>query len=138
MDGGVCGDDNMRVIDPGHMYALKHLDGEGEEILTCVKREGDKYPGNVGHYPGTNTQEGMRAYIERTKYVDNQEPCSENKQILLYLREIIFVLERRAARRHNRYFLLTHTERENIETLPICDKCGHIKCKGECSHVRSV
>lgn len=122
----------MRIIDPGHQYALRHLDGDGEEILTCVKREGAKYPGNIGHYPGTTTQEGMRAYIDRTKYVDNQEPCAENKQILVFLREVIFVLERRAARRHNRFFELTIEERNNIESVPTCNKCGHIKCQGEC------
>jgi hypothetical protein len=30
----------MKVIDAGHKYALAHLDGPGEEVLTFVKREG--------------------------------------------------------------------------------------------------
>jgi hypothetical protein len=39
----------MRVFDPGHKY------------LKFVKREGDNYPRNRGHYEGTTSQEVLRA-----------------------------------------------------------------------------
>jgi hypothetical protein len=52
----------MKIIDPGHKYELDQLDGEGKEILTFVKRDtpSERYPGNQGHYPGTNMQEVLR------------------------------------------------------------------------------
>jgi hypothetical protein len=45
----------MRIIDPGHDYILSVYDGEGEQRLTFMKREGPGFPGNIGHYPGTNS-----------------------------------------------------------------------------------
>lgn len=116
----------MKVIDPGHKFELTILDGLGPHLLTFVKREGPGYPGNVGHYPGTNLQEVLRALIERVKYLDHQVPCSENKQLLLFFRESIFLLERRAAKRHNRWFDLI-PEKERIEKLPACPTCGHLE-----------
>ena len=62
----------MKVIDPGHKYELAHLDGNGHEVLTFVKREGDGYPGNIDHHAGTNLQEVFRAALDRVKYLDNQ------------------------------------------------------------------
>lgn len=128
----------MRVIDPGHKFALPHLDGDGEEIITYVKREGPGYPGNVGHYPGTNLQEGFRAEIARVKYLDQQDRCVENKLILNNLRDCIRLLEERAARRHGRRPDWRLYEKNGLETndaiefLPYCLKCGHIGCKGDC------
>lgn len=118
----------MRVIDPGHKYGLKHLDGPGEEVLTCVKREGAKYPGNSGSYPGTNIQEGCRAYIDRLLYLDNQESHPANLRCIQHFRQIILELEVRAAERHGRVPCLP----EIIETEPTCDVCGHIGCDGQC------
>lgn len=123
----------MRVIDPGHKYALRQLDGDGEEIVTYVKREGDKYPGNVGHHPGTNLQEQIRAQIDRVKFLDEQDPCAENKVILVYFRNIIRRLEIRAAKRHGRE--PNYEWDDNIELLPTCPKCGHIGCEGECDRI---
>lgn len=119
----------MRVIDPGHKFALASLDGGEEIILTHVKREGAKYPGNVGHYPGTTTQEICRAEISRIQYVDTQRPCDENKIIVEYFRQVIRALEYRAAREHNRKLKPTSVE---IENDPICAVCGHIQCVGDC------
>lgn len=128
----------MRVIDPGHNYELARLDVLApyhEQTLDFVKREGPKYPGNVGHYSGTTLQEVWRACIDRLKYLHNQEPCAENLECLQKLRECIFSLEVRAARRHGR--LLTSLSSidgyiAGIEEQPTCALCLHIGCKGDC------
>jgi hypothetical protein len=121
----------MKVIDPGHKYELDHLDGNKKSKLTFVKREGDKYPGNIGHYEGTNIQEVIRVLIDRVKYLDNQDVDTLNSDVLYYLRMCIWCLEVRAARRHKRS-LNTKGVFDKIESLLVCNKCGHIGCKGEC------
>lgn len=90
----------MRVVDPGHCYKLKSLDGGESQKLVFVKREGPGYPGNVGRHAGTILQEVWRASIERLKYVDAQitHPC--NQQAIGHLRSALYLLERRAAERH--------------------------------------
>lgn len=124
----------MIVVDPGHVYKLDSLDGPMSsggklDILQFVKREGEGYPGNVGHYPGTTTQEVLRVLIDRIKYVDNQVPDTRNLLVLARLRESIWFLEQRAADRHGRKLLLPDRP---IEEMPVCRKCGHIGCGGEC------
>lgn len=127
----------MEVVDPGHVYRLKILDGDdgtydsSHEILTFLKREGEGYPGNVGHHPGTTTQEVLRALIDRAKYVNNQIPDGSNDLVIAHLRDAIWHLEERAARRHGRQFDISRWGVE-IEKLPTCEKCNHIGCHGEC------
>lgn len=123
----------MEIIDPGHVYALKTLDDPGRDslvILTFVKREGEDYPGNFGHHPGTTTQEVLRALIDRTKYVNNQIHDDRNNSVLSCLRNAIFLLEQRAADRHGRVLPVFKTK--EIELQPVCVKCNHIGCEGEC------
>jgi hypothetical protein len=117
----------MRVIDPGHKYALSHLDGVGEEILTFVKREGVGYPGNVGHYEGTNLQEMIRVGIHRMKYLDNQIHDTTNNDGIEAARDWLWALELRAARRHGR--TLEPNLYETIEHHPVCSHCGHVGCE---------
>ena len=125
----------MKVLDPGHMYRLRWLDGGSFGILRFVKRSGDGYPGNIGSYPGTTTQEVLRALIDRTQYVDNQIPDERNKDVLYHLRSAIFYLESRAAERHGRLEEFNRTipiQLPVIENMPTCDKCNHIGCQGDC------
>lgn len=117
----------MRCLDPGHVYDLAVYDGLGASRLTFMKREGDGYPGNVGHHPGTNCQEVIRVLIDRVLYLDGQVPAEENLMILAGLRGALLAFELRAARRHGRSFLDLS---EPIETLPTCVTCGHIACAG--------
>lgn len=124
----------MIILDPGHYYALDVLDKDPEfkesyELLKFVKREGEGYPGNIGHHSGTNMQEVMRALIDRLKYLNKQIPCEENENAQNHLREAIWELEYRAAKRHNRPFIYGINE---IENHPTCPKCLHIGCKGKC------
>lgn len=115
----------MRVIDPGHQYALWHLDGNLEELLTFVKREGTKYPGNSGLHPGTNIQEVLRALIDRVKYLDGQKQSIYNREVLDALRASLYWLERRAAQEHNRPCPDMGGQCEN---KPFCLECGHVGC----------
>lgn len=120
----------MIVLDPGHKYLLNILDSYKSDCIyiTFVKREGPRYPGNVGSYPGTNIQEVLRACIDRIKYLDNQIPDERNEQVLTHLRQSIILLEERAAERHGRTLKTTGIL---IEFEPTCSKCGHIQheCK---------
>lgn len=118
----------MKVIDPGHTYALNVLDGPSPLILTFVKRIGDKYPGNKNAYPGTQSQEVIRALIDRAKYVNEQEPHEANKQVISCLQQCLFELENRAAQRHGR---ILRAKSEGIELIPSCLKCGHIECSND-------
>lgn len=120
----------MECVDPGHEYLLDEYDGYHERgmRLIFVKREGEGYPLNVGHHPGTNCQEVLRALIERVKYLQKQIRCDENAVILRKLRDALWQFEIRAAQRHGR----TLPEMSGgIETLPTCKGCGHIGCNGE-------
>lgn len=126
----------MRIIDPGHKYALMQLDGEAEELLTYVKREGFSYPGNVGKHAGTNMQEVIRSVIDRVQYLDRQDPCRENMIVLAAQRTSLRALEIRAARRHSRDEPPELTESifhiaRPIEHLLFCGHCGHVGCYGE-------
>jgi hypothetical protein len=126
----------MQIVDPGHTFLLNIFDYNNEEevlnTLRYVKREGDKYPGNIGHYCGTNLQEVCRSQISRALYVNNQIPHIRTKNFIDLQRQSIFELELRAAERHSRKLELTQEELSHIETMLYCLKCGHIGCEGNC------
>ena len=118
----------MKVIDPGHLYELDSYDGEDHQWLMFFKREGSKYPGNVGINPGTNIQDVLRVLIDRVQYLNNQVPCSQNLRVLSALRVSIIFLEERAAERHALPPRdITGTD---VENEPYCPQCGHWACKG--------
>ncbi len=120
----------MKVIDPGHEYLLDSYDGGEPVPLVFMKREGEGYPFNVGHHPGTNCQEVLRVLIDRVKYLQKQIPCDENHGLLTHLRGALFCLEYRAARRHGRLLHLPSENPPEIEDYPTCSGCGHIGCEG--------
>lgn len=125
----------MKCIDPGHVYELDSYDGGEPVRLPFVKREGEGYPFNVGHHPGTNCQEVLRALIDRVKYLQRQIPCEENDRVLINLRSTLWEFENRGARRHGRTLPWNNKESEHytdvpIEERPTCPGCGHIGCTG--------
>lgn len=126
----------MRVIDAGHAYELRHLDGDGASVLSFVKREGPGYPRNVGAHEGTTLQEVLRALIDRVQYLDGQIKDARNEEVIEHLRRAILSLEIRAAERHGRSLNLDRADfmrlPAGIETLPVCPKCLHIGCAGAC------
>lgn len=119
----------MKVLEAGHIYSLQSLDGGDHELLRFVKREGPNYPGNKGKHPGTIIQEVCRALINRLDYVEKQIPCKDNRLAKMALEDVIFYLERRAAKRHNRKLKALAT---GISELVTCKGCGHIECPGNC------
>jgi hypothetical protein len=126
----------VKILDPGHRYWLDMLDTgtdqrQGTEMLTFVKREGSRYPGNRSHYPGTNCQEVIRALIDRVKHLDHQVPDPHNQPILHHLRETLWLFEERAAQRYGRV-LPPLADFACIEQEPTCAGCAHIRCGGEC------
>jgi hypothetical protein len=117
----------VKVIDPGHDYALQQIDGDGEQRLLFVKREGARYPGNVGHHPGVTMQEVIRALLHRARYVHNQIPCYETETAIRCFQIALAAMEQRHARIKGRHL---HVERslEDIELGEVCRHCGHIGC----------
>ncbi len=134
----------MKVIDPGHTYALDSLDGAPPFTLSFVKRVGDLYPGNAGEpHGGPTTQEVIRALIDRTKYVDQQalmlkypgweDDHRYNDNVIEDLRQCLLNLESRAARTRGEWDKLGAALRYefkyvDIEAIPTCSTCGHIMC----------
>jgi len=122
----------VKVLDPGHRYALAHLDGEGKSTLTFVKRVGDKYPGNSSAYEGVTTQEVLRALIERQRYVDGQRPDVANQRVIRNLLEALAELEIRAANARgdsNAFDQLATMDLDAVLALPTCTTCGHVLCR---------
>lgn len=88
----------MKIIEPGHIYNLDHLCSSGSERLTFIKRSGGAIQYEEEH-PGTNTQEVIRALIERTEYLDDVLECIESKDVAWHLRMTLYLYEVRAFRR---------------------------------------
>lgn len=91
----------MKVIEPGHIYQLQHLDGSGAGILVFVNRE----PGT--EHEGVQTQEILRALIDRTQHCDSCLRWDGNDEIIKHLRMALALHEARA--------LLRKTEKGRIE-----------------------
>lgn len=111
----------LLVISKGHIYELQHIDGPSFETLTFVNREeGTKHP-------GTQTQEVIRALIDRTRHCDNCLRWEGNDRIIQHLRMALVLHEVRALERKvemgklepervkvssDGHFLLTQEEKE--------------------------
>lgn len=118
----------MKTIDAGHKYQADCYDGGSPVEITFMKREGAGYPGNVGHYPGTNCQEVIRVLIDRITYLDNQIHHENNIESIRNLKEVLWLFEKRAAERHGiKQFEFTP---EEVSVAPTCTVCGHIVCHG--------
>lgn len=90
----------MQVIEPGHVYKLAWLDGStmdldahGDDVLVFVNREDDR------RHPGTQTQEVLRALIDRTQHCDACLRWEGNDLIIKHLRMALVLHEARALER---------------------------------------
>jgi len=91
----------MTIVEPGHIYELRWLDGapvdsgDGlkENRLIFVNRE------NGTEHPGTQTQEVLRALIDRTQHCDRCLRWEGNDQIVYHLRMALILHEARALER---------------------------------------
>jgi hypothetical protein len=115
----------VTIIDPGHSYLMDQLDSQEKARIDFVKREGVKYPGNVGHHPGIIVQENLRVLIDRLEYVNNQIWYPENDIVIDNLRMNIWLLESRAKKTRKEFL---DASRFCIEKLNTCRTCGHILC----------
>jgi hypothetical protein len=106
----------MRIIDPGHRYALANLETGGETIIQFFK---DARLHNGDGYAGPSCQEYLRAIIDRVQELNREKPDPENALIIYDLRHAIAGFEARAMRRH------VEKEGLEIELLPVA-RDGHI------------
>lgn len=122
-----------KILDPGHKFELTTIDNDPKQpivsILQFVKRCDPKlplrFPGNHNEYPGTTLQSVIRALHSRVSYLNGQHHCEENLEIMLLLRKANWLLEKRAAKRHDLAFDMTADEAIDA---PMCERCGHVTC----------
>lgn len=116
----------MHIIDPGHIYELHNLDGDGVQLLAFVKRKGKNYPGNDTAHDGVLTQEVLRACLDRALYMNAQASCAETDIIISSLRTAIMAFEVRAAKCRGTSIHLDNLS--DIDEAQTCKICGHIQC----------
>lgn len=83
----------MKVIEPGHIYQLQHLDGSGAGLLVFVNRE------TGTEHEGTQTQDVLRVLIDRTQHCDGCLRWDGNDKIIHHLRMALALHEARALER---------------------------------------
>lgn len=96
----------MKILEPGHVYELNWLDGKPpienakisewdllNNVLVFVNRE------EGTEHPGTQTQEVLRALIDRTRHCDNCLRWEGNDKIIYHLRMALVLHEARALER---------------------------------------
>jgi hypothetical protein len=104
----------MQIIEPGHIYRLTWLDGsprtvtaegdadetadlgqtEADLIFVCREETDELQP-----HAGTQTQEVLRALIDRTMHCDNCLRWAGNDKIIYHLRMALALHEARALER---------------------------------------
>lgn len=83
----------MKIIEPGHVYELDQLDMKVNTepvVLRFVNREETET-----QHAGTQTQEVLRALIDRTVHCDNCVRWESNDQIIYHLRMALVLHEAR-------------------------------------------
>lgn len=83
----------MKVLYPGHRYALQNLRGRGQTTLQFV--QDPLLHNGVGH-DGPSCQEVIRALIDRVRVLDAEKPWSGNQDIVAHLRSALAGFEARA------------------------------------------
>ena len=114
----------MKVLEPGHIYQLQHLESPGHETLTFIRRNSAAITHQSEH-PGTNTQEVLRALIDRTLFLDDVLSAEETEDAVYYLRMALFTYEARAWRRKqqklNKTEHINDTGAERYEGVPFTE-----------------
>lgn len=98
----------MRIIDPGHKYAVQNYESGADGLLKPVETGG--LPGlpeieqtvtfisklaGVDVYPGTTNEEILAVMIDRMKFLNGKFPCMENALAITKLEEALMWLNRR-------------------------------------------
>ncbi|MCA1571174.1 MAG: hypothetical protein LC798_12825 [Chloroflexi bacterium] len=89
----------MKILEPGHVYAVENVDGPGKQEIRFVRRRDGKGEPLPESTPGVLTQELLRVCIDRTLYLYAEAPCDEDTEIIEKLRDCLVLYESRAARR---------------------------------------
>lgn len=105
----------MKIIDPGHIYELRQLGDDKTQTLTFIKRSGGAVQYNK-EWPGLQTQEVLRALIDRTIYLDKVLECKETKEAARHLRAALYWYEARALRRKRSKTNRTTNDHNDSET----------------------
>ncbi|MBP6888912.1 MAG: hypothetical protein KBC21_04425 [Candidatus Pacebacteria bacterium] len=107
----------MKVIDPGHIYECDQLGG-GTQILTFVKRSSGAVT-YENEWAGMQTQEVLRALIDRTKFLNTVLPCKETPKALKHLQLALYWYEVRAHRRKKENVNCTELQHRECEDLSV-------------------
>lgn len=135
----------MRTLDPGHIYELDHLGDDGFQTLTFIKRSGGAIQYG-DEWPGLQTQEVLRALIDRTKYLYDVLPCKETEDAIWHLRMALFDYELRAWQRkmegvnrkvprHDDDYRVRLWRDELVEGVPFSEHCIELLATGRDGHV---
>jgi hypothetical protein len=84
----------MLISEPGHIYQLHQLDLKSDDPLTQNLTFVNREPGT--EHGGTQTQEVLRALIDRTMHCDNCLRWEGNDEIIYHLRMALVLHEARA------------------------------------------
>lgn len=127
----------MKVIDAGHVYHLDNLGAPGYQELKFCKRSSHHVKHDV-EYQGTNTQEVIRALLDRSVYLDGLIPCDETKDAIWHLQQALHAYEARALRRKQQRVNggAEHAEaRERYRDIPFCPEEVEDMNVGDDGHV---
>ena len=83
----------MKIIDPGHIYEIRNLDGNDIQVINFVNRNSGK------EKEGIQNQDLLRILIDRLLFLDNQLEWDGNKKIIHHLRMALALHEARAIER---------------------------------------
>lgn len=109
----------MKIIERGHIYDLSNKT-KGVQRLTFVKSLPENDSAN---HDGVQCQEVIRALIDRVLDLNAQVPCHESIDIVIKLREVLILFEKRAASQTlNKSYKLTGL---HVEQLPVHSN-GHL------------
>lgn len=117
----------MKVLTPGHRYVVHHVGDDGDQIIQFVQRRDihgepfSTHPHFKKETPGILSQELIRVLIDRTLYLNAEEPCLEDVEIVKHLRDALTLYEARAARKNIEKIV-------KVEEAEVCDECHHILC----------
>lgn len=110
----------IRIVEPGHVYLIQNLDGDGEQQIGFVQRPPYHEPA-----AGILIQDLLRISIDRVKVLETEVSAEENIKVLYHLRQALLWQELRALRRKVDLGKLLA-----IENLDLGED-GHFKLVGE-------
>lgn len=111
----------MRVIEAGHVYEMFNVDGDGIQTVRFVRRRGEDARLLDARHAGVLGQELLRVLVDRTLYLNDEDPCNEDVEIVQKLRDCLRLYESRAARR-------TIEKLSMPEKADACPVCHHLLC----------